>query len=106
MEEGNYGRKLAVQTDQGTINVSIASKKLLTFRQSLSCAGCGAQGAYFLLLRNPLAKNRCSLELFTDEGELMTRDHILPKSLGGGNEMGNSQTMCLVCNSEKGSKIL
>lgn len=104
-EDGNYGRKIAIQTDFGPIYVSIASKKLLTFKQSLTCATCHAVGSYFLLVRNPHAKGRASLELFTDEGKLLTRDHIMPKSLGGGNEMSNSQTMCLMCNSQKGSKL-
>lgn len=105
VEDGNYGRKISIQTDFGSIYVSIASKKLLTFKQSVVCSGCKATGTYFLLLRNPHAKGRASLELFTDEGKLLTRDHIVPRSLGGGNELTNSQTMCLMCNSQKGSQM-
>lgn len=103
VDSGNYGLKAAIETDFGTIYVSIASKKLLTFKHSIVCAECQAKGSYFLLLRNPHAKGRASLELFTDCNKLLTRDHIMPKSLGGGNEMSNSQTMCLTCNSKKGS---
>lgn len=36
---------------------------------------------------------------------LMTKDHILPRSKGGANEMWNYNTMCQPCNSNKGSKI-
>lgn len=104
-DNGNYGLKAAIETDFGTIYVSIASKKLLTFKQSIICASCESKGSYFLLLRNPHAKGRASLELFTDDNKLLTRDHIMPRSLGGSNDMSNSQTMCLTCNSKKGSKV-
>lgn len=34
---------------------------------------------------------------------LMTKDHIVPKSLGGRNCLENYQTMCCVCNCNKGN---
>lgn len=104
-DNGNYGLKVSIDTDFGPIYVSIASKKLLTVKQSIVCASCSAKGSYFLLLRNPHAKGRASLELFTEDDRLLTRDHIMPRSLGGSNDMSNSQTMCLTCNSKKGSKL-
>lgn len=36
---------------------------------------------------------------------LFTKDHIHPKSLGGKNRQKNYQTMCVICNSKKGSHI-
>jgi len=36
---------------------------------------------------------------------LMTIDHILPKSRGGGNNINNYQPMCQPCNSKKGNKV-
>ena len=33
----------------------------------------------------------------------MTKDHIVPRSKGGGNGLHNMQTMCIVCNQEKGN---
>lgn len=104
-DDGNYGQKTAIETHEGIIRVSIASKKLMTFKKSVVCAECSAQGAYFLLIRSPIIKGRASLELFTVDGKLLTRDHIIPKSLGGSNDMSNSQTMCLMCNSKKGSQM-
>jgi hypothetical protein len=105
-DDGNYGKKIILNIDSDTsISVSIASKKLLTFKKSITCAQCGVNGNYFLLMRNPAANGRASLELFSDGDKLFTRDHIIPSSLGGSNEMSNSQTMCLLCNSRKGSKL-
>jgi 5-methylcytosine-specific restriction endonuclease McrA len=36
--------------------------------------------------------------------ENLTIDHIVPWVKGGGNEMGNLQTLCQSCNSRKGVK--
>lgn len=35
----------------------------------------------------------------------MTKDHIIPKSKGGKDELNNYQTMCVICNVKKGNKI-
>lgn len=36
---------------------------------------------------------------------LMTKDHIIPKSLGGTNALANFRTMCSSCNASRGNKI-
>lgn len=45
-----------------------------------------------------------------EQGELverlMTQDHILPRSLGGKNFIGNLQTMCKRCNEKKGNQTV
>ena len=35
----------------------------------------------------------------------LTVDHVIPKSLGGANHIGNYQILCKSCNSRKGSKF-
>lgn len=35
----------------------------------------------------------------------LTVDHIVPVKLGGSNELGNLQTLCLFCNSSKGARV-
>lgn len=37
--------------------------------------------------------------------EQLTVDHIVPVSKGGGDEMGNLQTLCRPCNSRKGARL-
>ncbi len=40
-----------------------------------------------------------------NEEILFTKDHIIPKSKGGGEHIDNFQTMCCKCNSKKGNKL-
>ena len=42
-----------------------------------------------------------------DNGDeiLMTKDHILPRSKGGIDDISNYQTMCKPCNEAKGNKL-
>lgn len=36
----------------------------------------------------------------------LTIDHVVPLSLGGKNDIGNYQTLCKQCNSEKAARIV
>lgn len=42
-----------------------------------------------------------------DNGDeiLMTKDHIIPRSKGGIDDISNYQTMCKLCNEAKGNKL-
>lgn len=42
---------------------------------------------------------------FTGRLILMTKDHIIPKSRGGADNLSNLQTMCTTCNNRKGSLL-
>lgn len=42
-------------------------------------------------------------DLYTDDLIPLTVDHIIPKSLGGANDMSNYQPMCFPCNNKKGN---
>jgi 5-methylcytosine-specific restriction endonuclease McrA len=46
------------------------------------------------------------IDLYTEDLQLITVDHIHPKSKGGGNELENLQPMCENCNSKKGAATL
>lgn len=80
----------------------------------ITCVTCGIKGSYFYLERhaghaNP-DKSPFHFNLYAADGQgreiMMTKDHIMPKSLGGNNYIGNLQTMCCKCNERKGNGMV
>jgi len=88
--------------------VRINSLKLQTFKKDgLVCADCGIQASFFSLdTIKHKSQTRTTLNLYAwHDGQLklMTCDHIIPKSKGGGKGIANTQTMCYACNHKKGN---
>lgn len=94
--------------DEINVSVKTSSVRLLTFKESLVCVGCGIIGTHFWAECNHGDFNY-HLNLYAkleDGGEiLMTKDHIIPKSKGGADTLNNMQTMCTKCNNKKGNKL-
>lgn len=79
------------------------SLRYMTFYQKgVTCVCCGKVGTHFRLCGSGNA-NRRHFNLFADDGSLMTKDHIRPKSKDGKNTVPNLWTMCERCNSAKGN---
>jgi len=93
--------------------VKMWSQRYFVFRNNLSCVRCGLTGEFFALERdrynNTNNGNRFHFNLYgydNDKNEIMlTKDHILPKSKGGTDTLDNYQTMCIVCNQNKGDDL-
>lgn len=91
--------------------VKMWSLRYKTFDKGIFCVVCGREGKYFRLEKHILHadtdRNSWHFNLYSLNGEggeiLMTKDHILPKSKGGGNHISNLQTMCSQCNVKKGN---
>ena len=99
--------------------IGITSLRYRLFAKSLTCVGCGIVGVYFAKERSAKKKRdhktgevnfisttqawHFNLDAQRPDGTevLMTKDHITPKSKGGGDYLGNLQTMCGPCNVEK-----
>lgn len=75
------------------------SDRLVLFKKNNKCVCCNLIGNKFLL---QIEDNHYSphLNLYNDD-ILFTKDHILPKKLGGKDHISNYQTLCLVCNQLK-----
>lgn len=83
------------------------SLRYMTFYQKgCKCCVCGKEGTHFTLDEshsdNPMRKH---FNLRADDGTLITKDHIIPKSRGGRDHISNMQTMCCVCNKAKGNHM-
>jgi 5-methylcytosine-specific restriction endonuclease McrA len=76
------------------------------FINGYKCIECGIEGQFWALERFE-KENRYHLNLYAidENGKevLMTKDHIVPKSLGGKDELENYQPMCCTCNEKKGN---
>lgn len=93
----------------GEDKIKMTSQRYQLFAlKGLTCVSCGLEGQYFAKERSIGSSSGYHLNLYalTDGGQevLMTKDHILPKSRGGRDELSNYQTMCTVCNNQKGNR--
>lgn len=81
------------------------SLRYMTFYQKgLKCCVCGKEGTHFTLdCSDGDNSMRRHFNLRADDGTLMTKDHIIPKSKGGRDHISNMQTMCCDCNTAKGA---
>ena len=100
-----YGEKLLVNFNGDFI--SMDSHRYRNFKYTgTTCVKCGLEGLYFYKERFYNDKTY-HFNLYginkRGEEELMTRDHIIPKSQGGLDKLKNSQTLCQTCNGKKGS---
>ena len=88
-------------------DVYTRSLRYMTFYQKgCKCCVCGKEGTHFTL--DPSgdgSDTRRHFNLRADDGTLMTRDHIIPKSRGGREHISNMQTMCVDCNRAKGNHM-
>ena len=78
------------------------------FTKGCKCVVCGIEGKYFAKERHLKDKSyHLNLYAVDDNGDeiLMTKDHILPRSKGGIDDISNYQTMCKLCNEAKGNKL-
>ena len=104
-ENGN--KKVVKELDGDLIKAN--SQRYQTFKKcGTRCCKCGLEASFFAKEKHENDKNyHLNLYGIDEDGNevLFTKDHILPKSKGGMNNINNYQTMCSKCNQEKGNKI-
>lgn len=110
------GEKLFIKGRDGDCKVNFHgdmiranSQRYQTFlTKGTRCAKCGLGGKFFAKEKKIWEKS-FHLEFYgiDENGEevLMTKDHIIPRSLGGKNSVDNYQTMCTRCNMKKGNRL-
>jgi hypothetical protein len=78
-------------------------KRLKTFHEKgLKCVSCERVGKYLIVAKDK--SGSIHIDIYTKDFELMTVDHIKPKSKGGSYDIENLDPMCTFCNSEKSNK--
>lgn len=98
-------RRRRERIDVDGFRVRRMSLRYMTFYQKgTKCVVCGKEGTHFNLCGDKTTKVR-HFNLYADDGTLITKDHIVPSSKGGVNNVANLQPMCSVCNAAKGNKV-
>lgn len=78
----------------------------LFYEKGITCVRCGLEGQMFHAETHSLeVRPHLNMYGYKDGEEILfTKDHILPASKGGANELDNYQTMCAPCNWAKGNR--
>ena len=89
--------------------LKLYSLRMRTFKRTgTRCHGCGAYASFFAVERQVKGvTDKYHFNLYgiiNGVEELFTCDHIVPLAKGGPNNLGNTQTMCITCNSRKADK--
>ncbi len=101
----NLGKSLSIN-GKDVPPIKLNSKRYYCYaRKGVTCVRCGIKGQYFAVERQGMSGYHLNLYHLTkgDNEIMITIDHILPRSRGGGNEPSNLQAMCIECNHEKGN---
>jgi len=78
-------------------------KRLKVFHvKGLKCVNCPREGKYLIAAKD--IGGAIHVDLYTKDFELMTIDHIKPKSKGGSYDIENLDPMCSFCNTKKSNK--
>lgn len=83
---------------------AVLSQRNLFIRDNHTCQYCGRHASE-LTSAKVKAKNRNKRKKKTGASsvkEILTRDHVIPKKLGGSNTWENVVTSCSTCNNRKG----
>ena len=101
-------KRLAKVDFDGDLIKGNSQRYLTFFTKGCKCAVCGIEGKYFAKEKfADQSTYHLNLYAVDDNGDeiLMTKDHIIPRSKGGIDDISNYQTMCKLCNEAKGNKL-
>lgn len=99
-----HGRRESIEIDGFKVKRS-SLRYSLFYQKGTKCVCCGREGTHFRLDvgegADPVNTNRRHFNLYAEDGTLITKDHIVPKSFGGEDNVDNLQVMCKTCNELK-----
>jgi len=104
---GNYSiEEVMTFREENKISDRVRFMTYLIERDGTKCKCCGKEGTHFEARLWHDKLSGIHLDLYADDGSLLTRDHIIPKSKGGEDTIDNFQILCETCNTSKGGQIM
>lgn len=102
---GHKYRPVRVHNIEKLYSVYLNHRRLRVFaNKGLKCAYCEKRGIY--LIEAVDHRGAIHVDVYTKDFELMTIDHVIPKSKGGHHhDLSNLVPCCNKCNMKKGSKL-
>lgn len=101
---GCFRTKITI--DGYTYHVNQSSLRYRTFAKSCVCHCCGIVGSRMMLDTPNEDSGSAHYNLYAEWDDnlvLMTKDHIVPRSKGGPDAIGNMRTLCETCNGHRGN---
>jgi len=101
--------RLFISVNGFPVPIKTVSQRYQLFKSKCRCVKCGRVGS-MMSMDTDVHASRITFHFnlyCIERGRaiLMTKDHIMPKSKGGRNQMKNYQTMCEYCNRRKADRI-
>lgn len=91
----------------GKSDVKIATSRLVMYKKyGVKCTLPGCQRKGHIWRVESSGGNGMHLNLYTEDGIMMTQDHTKPKCMGGKDVLKNKRPMCAPCNHKKGKLSL
>lgn len=97
-----------IELNRSALELYRDHRRLTVFYNKGYCCAvpdCPREGYYLIAARQERGGG-IHIDVYTKDFHLMTVDHILPKSKGGGEELENKQPMCAYHNTKKGNEII
>ncbi len=111
--DNGHRNKIKWNCGNRVVKIRKNSDRYILFKnKGLKCICCGleANKAYVEISENDLKNGNTAhinfYHISNGDKVLFTKDHIIPKSLGGKDIQENYQVMCFPCNNKKGSEIV
>lgn len=73
------------------------------YHKGVTCCACGVNGVR--LIKRLDQMGNIHVDVYTHKLDLMTIDHIIPKSLRGDDSLDNLRPMCELCNNLRQAKM-
>lgn len=103
-EKNCYGWQLVkVEPLENLVNYKNHKRLKVFYEKGTTCAICGKKHGQYIGHYQTIKTNCVHIDVYTEDGIMINRDHIIPKSKGGANTIDNLQPTCEPCNSAKGN---